>query len=54
MSLTLTLAVGIGLPLVAAITVLELPWIAWKERIALLTVYFSYIAVVLHLAGVVA
>lgn len=54
MSLTLTLTVGVGLPLVAAVTVLELPFIGWRERIALLTVYFSYIAVVVHTIGVMA
>lgn len=50
----LTLTLGVGLPLVAFLIVAYTPFIGWKERGLILTVYFTYIATVLHVAGGVA
>lgn len=47
----LTLTLGLGLPLVAFLIVAYTPFIGWKERGMVLTVYFTYIATVLHVAG---
>lgn len=47
----LTLTLGVGLPLVAFLIVAYTPFIGWKERGLILTVYFTYIATVLHVTG---
>lgn len=51
MSLTLTLTVGIGLPLVALITTLLLPFADRVTKLGISVVYFSYIATVLEVVA---
>lgn len=51
MSIILTLTVGIGLPLVALVTALLLPFSDRVTKCGVALVYFSYVATVLQVAA---
>lgn len=52
--LTLTIATGLLLPLVALATIVLLPFADRKTQVGLLGTYFSYLYTVVTLAGVLA